>query len=334
MRLENCSPSYKDMMPTSLGTDWRPNAKTSGFTFTGSGKAALSVVLQYLKVKGVLTNKMSQVLVPEWIGIAVYQTLFAHCFPTKTYSDAVKVIIAYHQYGFPQNMEKLIDFCQDKKIILIEDCAHTIDSKYKSIPLGSFGDFSIYSFSKFIFCFALGGISFKDPEFTDYFFKMEKEASFFLMSAINAFKLFDETLIAHSVNLEKLRMMFYSLYHRSYKSSSWAKGLLVRKIDNEIQARKKNYHYLINELKDYTFVEDLDLDVVPFAVPLLIKKRRDKIVEKIREANIECGEYFFDVNRLVINPKFEKCVLVPLNSNMSLDNMDVIVSSVKKYCKE
>lgn len=54
-------------------------------------------------------------------------------------------------------MNKLLDFCDSKKLILIEDSAHVIDSKYDGKSLGHFGGFSIHSFSKFFFCFVLGG---------------------------------------------------------------------------------------------------------------------------------------------------------------------------------
>ena len=51
-----------------------------------------------------------------------------------------------HIYGFPVDMEKIIDICKKKKIYLIEDAAEMIGQKYKNIPCGSFGDISTFSF--------------------------------------------------------------------------------------------------------------------------------------------------------------------------------------------
>src|ERR1017187_8580268 len=68
-----------------------------GFEYMGSGKAAIRVVLDYLARKGVLTNKMSPIHVPSWIGMAVYQTIIESGFPVTSSDQKPKVVIAYHQ---------------------------------------------------------------------------------------------------------------------------------------------------------------------------------------------------------------------------------------------
>jgi len=120
---------------------------------TGSGKGALAIILQYLYRKEIIQNKLAEVIVPDWLGYWVYNQIQSFAFPAKKYSERTKAIMVYHQYGFPQDMDKILDFARDKKLIIIEDCAHAIDSSYKGKPLGTFGDFTIYSFSKWFFCF-------------------------------------------------------------------------------------------------------------------------------------------------------------------------------------
>ncbi|MDB4040909.1 dTDP-4-amino-4,6-dideoxygalactose transaminase [Methylophilaceae bacterium] len=57
-----------------------------------------------------------------------------------------KAIVAVHYAGIPCEMDELIRIKKKYSLLLIEDCAHAIDSYYKNRPLGSFGDFSTFSF--------------------------------------------------------------------------------------------------------------------------------------------------------------------------------------------
>ncbi len=58
-----------------------------------------------------------------------------------------KVIIVVHYGGHPVDLSPLIKLCRDKKITLIEDCAHATGSYYKNKHVGSFGDLATFSFA-------------------------------------------------------------------------------------------------------------------------------------------------------------------------------------------
>ena len=64
----------------------------------------------------------------------------------KKITSRTKAIMVPHIYGFPADMEKIINICKKKKIYLIEDAAEMIGQKYNNIPCGSFGDISTFSF--------------------------------------------------------------------------------------------------------------------------------------------------------------------------------------------
>lgn len=62
---------------------------------------------------------------------------------------SIKAILLIHYFGFLHcDIVKLKEICQINNILLIEDCAHTIYSKFKNIALGDYGDFSFYSTHK------------------------------------------------------------------------------------------------------------------------------------------------------------------------------------------
>jgi len=57
-----------------------------------------------------------------------------------------KAVLVVHYAGIPCDINALLKLKKKHSLILIEDCAHAIDSYYKKNPLGSFGDFSTFSF--------------------------------------------------------------------------------------------------------------------------------------------------------------------------------------------
>jgi dTDP-4-amino-4,6-dideoxygalactose transaminase len=57
-----------------------------------------------------------------------------------------KAVVIMHYGGVTCEMEKIVEICKRRNIILIEDNAQGIGGTYHDIPLGSFGDFSCISF--------------------------------------------------------------------------------------------------------------------------------------------------------------------------------------------
>lgn len=64
----------------------------------------------------------------------------------KNISKKTKAIIAVHIYGNPVDINELIKIKRKYKITLIEDCAQAHGAEYKKKKVGTFGDFSCFSF--------------------------------------------------------------------------------------------------------------------------------------------------------------------------------------------
>tara|TARA_A100001015_G_scaffold223682_1_gene252000 strand:- start:472 stop:1563 length:1092 start_codon:yes stop_codon:yes gene_type:complete len=64
----------------------------------------------------------------------------------KKISKKTKAIIAVHIYGNPADILDIKKIAKDNKIILIEDCAQAHGAEYNKKKVGTFGDFSCYSF--------------------------------------------------------------------------------------------------------------------------------------------------------------------------------------------
>ena len=74
----------------------------------------------------------------------------------KTYNkktdNRVFAVIVVHCFGFPVNLERITSICKKKNILIVEDAAESLGSKfkkgkYKNCHTGSVGDVGIFSFN-------------------------------------------------------------------------------------------------------------------------------------------------------------------------------------------
>lgn len=66
----------------------------------------------------------------------------------KKYSKDCVAVIPVHVGGHPCEMEKIVPWARKKKLLVIEDCAHTAGGIYRGKMLGTWGDISCFSFEE------------------------------------------------------------------------------------------------------------------------------------------------------------------------------------------
>jgi hypothetical protein len=64
----------------------------------------------------------------------------------KVFTKKTKAVIAVHLAGWPCEIIQIREFCDKKRIFLIEDCAQAHGAEYCGSPVGSFGDAACFSF--------------------------------------------------------------------------------------------------------------------------------------------------------------------------------------------
>jgi len=64
----------------------------------------------------------------------------------KKITKKTKAIIPVHFAGRPCNMDEISAIAQEHNLIVVEDCAHAIESVYKGRKIGTISDFSCFSF--------------------------------------------------------------------------------------------------------------------------------------------------------------------------------------------
>lgn len=76
----------------------------------------------------------------------------------KAITGNTRAIYVIHTYGTAARIEEICAIAKRYNLILIEDLAHSLFSRYKGRQLGTFGDFAVLSFTKKIINFEGGAI--------------------------------------------------------------------------------------------------------------------------------------------------------------------------------
>ncbi len=309
--------------------------------FTGSGKGSIALVLGHLKEKGIINNKLDEVLVPDWLGYWVYNQIQPFAFPAKAFSNRTKVIFVYHQYGFPQDMDKILEFARAKQLIVVEDCAHALGSQYKGKPLGSFGDYTIYSFSKWFFSFALGGVSSSQSDFKAYAETAMHHTALGLTFIKDLAKiLYEYSSFRKSKLLEKFTVPFirmsYAIYGQALKPAKLAVNLALKKTQPEIDLRQKRYQYFLEQTKNLGICDHLEPHgITPYIIPIICPHSKNEAILKVLASEgIISGLYNFDTNRNMLDPNFKQCIWIPCHTGVSQDKFESVTREIIRILKK
>ena len=281
-----------------------------------SGKSAIARVLEYYRGERTLSNKTSQVLVPEWLGAWVYMTMHNYCFPTTTMNKNVRGIMVYHQWGFPQKMEKILAFAAKHCLFVLEDCAHSFHSSYRGTRVGTFGFASIWSFAKFFPSVVGGAVYSKHAALL-----ARVRASYAESDPALEKKVFDYVRTNKRPTRAALREVArnYAVYPELYSCPPYAKRVVAKMLANgALEKRTENFALLRKEFWGAAEERLLEnSEVCPWVVPLFFGDKNKKIAHALEEHGIESGVYHFDVERNMLKPRFVECVAVPCHQGLS-----------------
>jgi len=116
--------------------------------FCLSGRDALLACLLHLKLQ-----RGDEVLIVKttdgpYVTSCVTKTIEKVCRWTLNPSPLTQLILVIHEFGFPCPREKVVPY-QKKGIPILEDCAYALGSRIEGAPIGTFGDYALYSLPKY-----------------------------------------------------------------------------------------------------------------------------------------------------------------------------------------
>lgn len=88
---------------------------------------------------------------------------------SNSITNRTRAIMPVHLYGYPAELEKLVQLAKQHNLLLIEDCAEALGTRYKGAHVGTFGDAATFSFfgNKTITTGEGGMLLFKDAAIRD-----------------------------------------------------------------------------------------------------------------------------------------------------------------------
>lgn len=83
---------------------------------------------------------------PVWVDIDPETATISCDDLARAVTAKTKAVTIYHVAGYPAAMQEIADFCRARGLVLIEDCNAALGAEIDGRPVGSFGDFAVYSF--------------------------------------------------------------------------------------------------------------------------------------------------------------------------------------------
>ena len=257
----------------------------------------------------------------------------------KKYTKDCVALFAVHFGGHPCEMDKITSWAKKKKLIVIEDCAHTLGGKFKGKKLGTWGDFGCYSFEdKKIISTGDGGalctnnkkkfehlksISFhgwsKDP--WERHKKRKNKNHWYYQVQNLGFKYNMNDLIA-SIAISQLRKL---------------------KNFNRVRIKiLKRYIFQLKDLKNFTFAIDYRLKDSCYWLLILKTKKRDKFINFLKINGISSTVHLMPLNFHPLYKKYKAktpvsdktwrdLVSLPLFIDLKKIQIDYIVRKIKEF---
>ena len=288
----------------------------SSFTFSAS---ANPIVYQGAKPIFVDSEPDTWNMCPDSLREAINNRMLAGKKP--------KAIILVHLYGMPAKMDEISHIANEFDIPIIEDAAEALGSFYKNKPLGTFGEFGVYSFNgNKIITTSGGGALISNNE--EYIMK----AKFLSTQARDDAPHYEHSQIGYN-------------YRLSNVCAAIGLGQL-EVLNNRVQQRRANYEKYKLSLSTINGISFLEEPISLFsnrwitAVLFADFQMRERIRIALSDENIESRPLWkpmhlqkvFTESKMfggkVCESLFERGLCLPSGSNLSSDNLDRIINVV------
>jgi dTDP-4-amino-4,6-dideoxygalactose transaminase len=253
------------------------------------------------------------------------------------YTPRTKAVMVMHYGGWPCRMQELMDFCREKKIRLIEDCAHAPDTRYLLDGVlthaGAGGDIGAFSFfgNKNLTTGEGGMITVKDPGLAEKIRLLRSHGMTTL--SFDRFKghadSYDVIGLGYNFRIDDMRSAIGRIQLRKLPRLQKIRSALVRE-----------YQKQLGKISGVV-VPFLDVDLKLSSChlfTLLVPGRSGAVRTALREAGIQTSRHYRYIPEFsaykapfesVLGPS-EDLLTLPLWHKLSISDVRYICSIVKK----
>ncbi len=252
----------------------------------------------------------------------------------KLITKKTKAIVCVHYGGLPCDMDELKKISKKHSLILIEDVAQAIGAKFRNKNVGTFGNFSTYSFQAIKHITTGDGGMLVTKNKNDY--NKAKRIRWFGIDRDKKYK----------------GTWSNDIYEVGYKYQmtdiSATLGLdSLSEVDAIINYRRKLYYRYLENFSKFDQIKVIDdHDTNKFHAAWLITiniENKDYLQKKLNSKNIEANQVHFRNDKYSIFKKFAKnkkfknmdylenrYLVLPLHHKLKLSDIDYISDIVKK----
>ena len=259
-------------------------------------------------------------------------------------TSKTKAIIAVHYAGVACEMDKIMKIAKKHNLIVIEDAAQGVMSKYKGKYLGTIGDFGCYSFheTKNYSMGEGGAIVINNPKYNDAAEILREKGtnrSIFLRGQVDKYTWVD--------------------YGSSYLPSElnaaylYAQLEVADEINNNRLETWNNYYNELSELQDQ---KKLELPCIPkdcvhnahmFYLKFKDINERQRFIGFMKENDVQCVFHYIPLHSAPAGKRFgrfdgkdeyttsesERLVRLPLYYKISKKDQNKVIKMIKKFCE-
>ena len=257
-------------------------------------------------------------------------------------TDRTKVIIAMHYAGVACEMDTIMDIAKRHNLIVVEDAAQGVMSKYKGKYLGTIGTFGCYSFheTKNYSMGEGGALVINDPEYNERaeilrekgtnrakFFRGQVDkytwvdfGDSYLPSELNAAYLWAQLLNADEINDN--RIATWNRYYQGLQTMAKEGKFEIPTVPEECEHNAHMFYLKCKDLKERSefikFMKEKELYCVIHYIPL---------------HSAPAGEKFgrFDGEDEFTTKESERLVRLPMYYGLREDQVDLVVEGIKEF---
>lgn len=253
-----------------------------------------------------------------------------------------KVIIAVHYAGVSCEMDTILDIARRHNLMVIEDAAQGVMSTYKGKALGTMGDFGCYSFheTKNYSMGEGGALVINNPAYNE-------KAEILREKGTNRAKFFRGQVDKYTW------VDFGDSYLPSELNAAylWAQLEVADEINDNRLATWNAYYEAFKPLEEKGYIE---LPTIPvgcvhnahmFYIKLKDLEARTDFIEALKKDGVNCVFHYIPLHSAPAGHKFgrfdgedeyttkesERLVRLPLYYNLTLEDREHVIGSVKKY---
>lgn len=259
----------------------------------------------------------------------------------RAITPKTKAILLLHFGGVPCDMETIMPLAKEHNLVVIEDCAAGVCSKYKGHALGMDGDMAMWSFDamKILVCGDGSILHFKDPSVREkadkwLYFGLEAKSGY-ENSVAQKWWEFDISAFGHraimnnvtaAMAIEQFKKLPSFMEKREYVHNTYNEGL-------------KNLDWLDLPLP----LEDGSKSSFYFYHIQIKNEKRDQLAHYLRDRGIYTTYRYFPLHRVPhygISGVFpgadyaaDHTLCLPMHQSLSDNDLSLIIESIKDFGK-